>query len=251
MRAIALTCVLLLACSSARAASDIKVDCDVHSDYDFALTHKSVVFTRDSGLPKTVLMRQGRLFIDDAWVDVAPADRERLAAYERQARATMPLAARIGRDAATIAFTALGEVARGFSRDPARTDAKLEQARGDLDRALAHSISPTHFRSTDLGRGIGDAVASVVPRIVGDIVGDALHAALSGDTSRLGALDDLDSRIEAIVEPRARALERNAETLCRRLQALDRIESALEYRHDGKPLDLLQVKANGHRKRGG
>lgn len=249
MRTMALTSVLLLASGAAIAASDIHVDCDVHSDYDFALTQKSVVLTRSDGAPKTVLMRRGRLFIDDRWVDVSPADRERLAEYEREARAAMPLAAQIGRDAATIAFTALGEVARGFSRDPAATDARLGQARIELDRALARSISPTHFSSTALGDGIGDAVADVIPRVVGDIVAGALHAAFSGDTARLEALDDLDRRIEAIVEPRARALEGNAETLCRKLQALDGIDDALEYRHDGKPLDLLQVEAGDPAKR--
>lgn len=243
MRIVPLGCaLLLLACAGAAAGSDVNVDCDVHSDYDFALTSKSVILTRKDGAPKTVLMRQGRLFIDDRWVEVGAADRRWLADYERQARAMMPLAAKIGQDAADIAFTALGEVAKGFSLDPGATDAKLAQARADLDRSLARSVSATHFNSTELGKGIGEAVAGVVPRLMGDIVGGALRAALSGDSSRLERLDNLDARIEALVEPRARALERNAETLCSRMQALDRIDDALDYRHEGRPLDLLRVE---------
>src|SRR3546814_3046018 len=77
---------------------------------------------------------------------------------------------------------------------------------------------------------------------MGDIVGGALRAALSGDSSRLERLDDLDARIEALVEPRAKALERNAETLCSRMQVLDSIDDALDYRHEGRPLDLLRVE---------
>src|SRR3546814_15399160 len=77
---------------------------------------------------------------------------------------------------------------------------------------------------------------------MGDIVGGALRAALSGDSSRLERLDNLDARIEALVEPRAKALERNAETLCSRMQALDRIDDALEFRHEGRPLDLPRVE---------
>ncbi|MDN5782964.1 MAG: YggN family protein [Luteimonas sp.] len=248
MKMIVLGCALSLACGSALAAGNISVDCDVHSDYDFALTPKSVILTRKDGVPKTVLMRQGRLFIDDRWVDVSPADRDRLAEYERQARATMPLAAQIGQDAATIAFTALGEVAKGFSRDPAATEAKLKQARADLDRSLARSVSATHFNSAELGKGIGEAVSGVIPRVVGDIVGGALRAALGGDTEYLEQLDNLDARIDAVVEPRARALERNAETLCRNMQSLDRIDDALEYRHDGKPLELLRVEVKDRAK---
>lgn len=243
MRNVVLGCALMLVAGGALASDGIDVDCDVNSDYDFALTDKSVILTRGNGAPRTVLMRQGRLFVDDRWVDVSPADGKRLARYEREARAAMPLAAKIGRDAATIAFTALAEVARGFGSDPAETAKQLDQAEVELDRALARSVGPTRFSSTELGKGIGEAVSGVLPRLVGDIVGGALRAALTGNTRQLEQLDDLDARIDAIVEPRAQALERNAETLCLKLQDLDRIDDALEYRHEGKPLDLLRVRA--------
>jgi hypothetical protein len=246
MRTLILVGGLLFACGSA-AASDINVDCDVHSDYEFALTPKSVILTRTDGAPKTVLMRQGRLFVDDKWVAVSAADRDRLVEYEREARATMPLAQQIGRDAANIAFTALGEVAKGFSNDPDRTEARLEKARAELDRSLAGSVSATHFNSKDLGDGIGEAVGNVMPMVIGDIVGGAMRAAFSGDSERLERLDDLDRRVDAIVEPRAKALERNAETLCRKMRTLDALDNALEVRHAGKPLDLLRVEAGGRR----
>jgi DUF2884 family protein len=245
MRNMILAGALLLACGNAAASGrDVHVDCDVHSDYQFALTEKSVILTRKDGGPKTVLMRQGRLFVDDRWVPVSAGDRDRLISYEREARATMPLAQQIGRDAANIAFTALGEVAKGFSNDPAKTDATLRQARAELDRNLATSVSATHFNSADLGKGIGKAVSDVMPRVMGDIVGGAMRAAFSGDTERLERMDDLDSKIDAIVEPRAKALERNAEMLCQKMRALDDIDNALEYRQNGKPLDLLRVEAD-------
>src|SRR3546814_9854177 len=110
MRILPLGCALLLLASVGTASgSDVNVYCDVHSDYDFALTSMCLILIREDGAPKTVLMRQGRLFIDDRWVEVGAADRQRLSDYEREARAMMPLAAKIGQDAADIAFTALGE----------------------------------------------------------------------------------------------------------------------------------------------
>src|SRR5690606_4104954 len=96
--------------------------------------------------------------------------------------------------------------------------------------------------STALGQGIADAVTDAVPRLMGDIGGGALRAVLSGDRGGPGRLDGLDARIGALVEPRARALERKAETLCSRLQALDRIDDALDYRHEGRRLGLLRVE---------
>jgi hypothetical protein len=240
---------LLLVCGQVAAkGTNVDVNCDVDSDYDFTLTDRSVVFTRDSGKPRAVLMRQGRLFVDDQWVALNAADRGRIADYEREARAIMPLAQQVGREAADIAFTALGEVAVGFSNNPAETRRRLDDARKELDTRLARSVTATHYNSDDLGKGIGKAVSDVLPMVIGDIVGGALRAAFSGDTTRLQRLENLDKDIEARIEPRAEALERSAEGLCRRMQALDRIDNALQYRQaNGAPLDLLRVKASRNR----
>jgi hypothetical protein len=225
-------------------ASDVEIDtdCNVDSEYDFHLTERSVVFLRDSGSPRTVLMRQGKLFVDDRWVALAPEDADRIRAYEREARAVMPLAHQVGAEAAQIAFTAIGEVAAGFSADPERTRATLADARARLDAHLARAITPTRFDSDALGDGIGEAIAEVVPSLVGDVVGGAIGAAFSGDTARLERMQNLDAEIEALVEPRARALEKSANELCRRMESLDRIDDALAWRlPDGRPLDLLTV----------
>lgn len=239
MRGMVFASVLMLAATGANAR---EISCDVESDYDFALTGKSVIFTRESGPPKAILMRQGQLFVDDKWVTLSPADRDRVIAYERDARGVMPLAQQIGRDAADIAFTALGEVAAGFSNNPAQTRAKLARARVQLDARLARSVTPHHFNGDDIGEGIGAAVKDALPSLMGDIVGGAIRAAFGGDAAQLKRMENMDKLIEARVEPRAKALERNAELLCNKMEALDRIDNALEYRHNGKQLDLLEVR---------
>ena len=239
MRGMVLASFLILATTGANAG---EISCNVESDYDFALTGKSVIFTRESGTPKAILMRQGQLFVDDKWVALSPADRDRVIAYERDARGAMPLAQQIGRDAADIAFTALGEVAAGFSNNPVQTRAKLAKARVQLDARLARSVTPNHFNGDDIGEGIGAAVKDALPSLMGDIVGGAVRAAFGGDTAQLKRMENMDKLIEARVEPRAKALERNAELLCNKMEALDRIDNALEYRLNGKPLNLLEVR---------
>ena len=231
-----------------RAGNGINIDsdCNVESDYDFHLTERSVVFTRRTGTPSRVLMRDGRLFVDDAWVEVSAADRQRIRDYERGARDAMPLAQEIGREAAQIALTAVGEVAAGMSSDPERTRRKLDDARKRVDAQLVKSVNANSFSGEALGESIGEVIGEVVPMIIGDVVGGAVRAAFSGDTARLERLDGLDARIEAIVEPRAKALERSADELCRRMAALDAIDNALEYRlPGGAPLHLLDVRAGG------
>jgi hypothetical protein len=75
----------------------------------------------------------------------------------------MPLAQQIGRDAADIAFTTLGEVAAGLSSTPAETRALLDQARSKIDARLARSVTATRFNGDDLGKG--GMTAGVAPYI--------------------------------------------------------------------------------------
>jgi len=230
-----------------RRGIGIDARCDVESDYDFHLTERSVVFTRKAGSPHTVLVRDGRLFVDDRWVEVSAADSRRLRDYEREARATMPLAQDIGREASQIAFTAIGEVAAGFSRDPERTRQMLAQARDRVDARIAESVNANRFSGDELGQGIGGAIEEVMPTLLADIAGGAVStvvgAAFGARPERLRRLENLDAEIEALVQPRAKALERKAERLCRRMEALDAIDNALEYRlPDGRPLALLELK---------
>ncbi|WP_454828548.1 DUF2884 family protein [Pseudoxanthomonas wuyuanensis] len=239
-RCAAVATVPLLLAATAQAR---EISCSIESDYDLTINDRSVIFTRDSGQPKWVVLRQGRLFVDDSWVQLSSQDRTHIAEFERSARAAMPLAQEIGRDAADIAFVALGEVAAGFSSDPDRSRASLDKARKTVDARLASAIRANRFSSKDLGDGIGEAVAEVVPLLIGDIVGGAVSAAFSGDTERLKKMENLDKEIEARVEPRAKALEKRAERLCEALSELDRLDNALAYRlPGGGALDLLENK---------
>jgi hypothetical protein len=230
-----------LALCGAASAKDLR--CDVDSDYDLSITPKSVILTRDTGTPKAIVMRQGKLFVDDRWVALSAEDGKRIAEYEKQARATMPLAQQIGRDAADIAFTTLGEVASGLSANPAQTRAQLDKARRQIDTRLSRSVTANRFNGNDLGEGIAAAIGEVLPTVIGDIVGGAISAAFSGDSVRLERMNNIDKEIERRIEPRAKQLEQRAESLCRRMEALDAIDEALAYRlPDGGRLDLIDAK---------
>ncbi|HEY5852270.1 MAG TPA: DUF2884 family protein [Lysobacter sp.] len=233
---------LPVACAHA-AEMDVDVSCNMDSDYDLTIDERSVILTRDDGVPKAIVMRQGKLFVDDRWVTLGSADSQRIADFEKGARAAMPEAQAIGREAADIAFTVLGEVAAGFSGDPKAAQAQVAQARAKIDTRLARSVTATRFNGRDLGDGIGEAVAEVIPSMIGDIVSGALGAAFSGDASRLKRLENLDAQIEARVQPRAKALEQRADSLCRRMVELDRIDDALEFRLvNGQPLNLMEAR---------
>lgn len=237
-RAFALV-VLALACANV-AAKDVR--CRVESDYDLTLNSRSLILVRDAGTPKAIVMRQGRLFVDNAWITLGTEDVRRLAAFEQGTREAMPEAQALGRAAADIAFTALGQVAAGFSSDPKATRDKLNAARAKLDERLAGAVNAHRFDGRDLGHGIAAAVEEAIPDLIGDIVGGAISAAFAGDKTRLERMEHLDAEIEAAVMPRAAALEQRAAALCQRLEALDALDNALDYRMaDGQPLQLLRL----------
>lgn len=231
-----------LACGAAFANVKIDGGCEIDSPYQLTLNERSLILTRQDGAPKALVMRQGRLFVDDRWVELSAQDSRRLADFERGARAAMPEAQGIAREAADIALVALGEVAAKLGNHPDRTQAKVAQARKQLDAGLRDAIGPTHFSGKRLGDSIGKAVGEAVPLVIGDLVGGAVSAALSGDTQRFERLDNLDAQVEAAVQPRADVLERRSERLCQRMRELDTVEDALSYRFDGRPLDLLKVE---------
>jgi hypothetical protein len=85
--------------------------------------------------------------------------------------------------------------------------------------------------------------------MIGDIVGGAISAAFSGDGSRLKRMENIEVQIDAKVKPRAAALERRAEGLCRRLVELDGIDDSLEYRYEGRPLNLLRIEKDRRKAR--
>lgn len=243
MRRTLATLLLVSACAPALAQIEVSASCEVDSDYRFSLSERSAILIREQGTPARLVMRQGRLFVDDAWVALSDADRERLAAYEREARAAIPLARGIAHGAVEVAFAALSEVGIALGADAERSRAQLDAARERLDRRLAQAVGPTRYRPGEMGDAIAGAVRDVLPTLVGDLAGGAVRAALSGDAERLRRLETLDADIEARIRPRAEALERDADALCERMRRLDALDDALEYRlPDGRRLDLLQVR---------
>ena len=231
--------VLALACVNV-AAKDAR--CRVESDYELTLNPRSLVLVRDTGTPKAIVMRQGRMFVDNAWVNLDAEDTRRLAAFEQGTREAMPEARALGRAAGDIAFTALAQVAASFSSDPTATRSKLEAARKKLADRLAGAVTAHRFDGRDLGYDIAAVVRETIPDLIGDIVGGAISAAIAGDKSRLERMEQLDAEIEAAVMPRAAALGQGVAALCRRLEALDALDNALQYRlPDGQPLQLLRM----------
>ncbi|CAD7735315.1 hypothetical protein LMG31886_37490 [Xanthomonas hydrangeae] len=224
----------------ATAAKDLH--CEVSSDYDLTLNPRSLILIRESGTPQRLVLRQGALFVDDRWVALSADDRARLIQFERQTREVVPLAQQVGREAADIAVTALGEVAAGFSRTRETTRTQMANVREKIDTRLKQSFSKSQLTTIDIDDDIGAMVAELLPQLIGDVVAGAVQSALTGNDVQLRSLDGVEARIERLIEPQARALRPRAQQLCERVEALDGLDNALAYRlPSGEPLQLLRV----------
>ncbi|MEG8128400.1 YggN family protein [Xanthomonas hortorum pv. gardneri] len=208
----------------AAAAEDLH--CEVSSDYDLTLNSRSLILIRESGTPQRLVMRQGALFVDDRWVALSADDRARLIQFERQTRDVVPLAQEVGREAADIAVTALGEVAAGFSRTPEATRTQMANVREKIDTRLKQSFSKSQLTTIDIDDDIGAMGAERLPQRCGDVVAGAVQSARTGNDVQLRSLDGVEARIERLIEPQARALRPRAQQLCGRVEARDGWDNA-------------------------
>lgn len=164
----------LLSGAGVAAAKDQDLHCEVSSDYDLTLNARSLILIRESGTPQRLVMRQGALFVEDRWVALSADDRARLVQFERQTREVVPLAQAVGREAADIAVTAVGEVAAGFSRSPDATRAQLANVREKIDVRLKQSFGKSQLTPIDIDDDIGALVAELLPQLIGDVVAGAV-----------------------------------------------------------------------------
>ena len=249
MKHVAALLLLSLAAAGAQAhphGKDKHLECEIRSDYQMHMHGKAFVFTSRTNDVSHVAIGGGRLFVNGDEVRLSAQDRAQIRRYEAELNRMVPKIQHVVAEATDIAFTALTEVARGFSGDGGQvTLAKLERAHREVRADLARK--PVMFNSDDVGeRIIKPLISEYVPVIAGNAVGTTLAVAFSGDEREIEEferkMERMGNQIERKVERRAEALEPMVESLCASTRELDRIEQGLARRlEDGERLDLLRT----------
>jgi len=215
------------------------------SQYSIRLTPQALLFFRDGGIPSTVEMRRGELTVDGKQLDLSDADHRRIAEYEATIRALVPQVKAIARDAADIAYTAVGEVANSFAGDGSALRAKLERMHAEVRARIDASFDSKPWNEKEFGNVVESAVTELVPALVGELVGVAVKAALAGDEAVAADIEKRANRIEAEIEQRvetqARQIEARVEALCPTVAKLAQLEADLDVRlPGGGRIDLIQ-----------
>jgi hypothetical protein len=256
---LALTLAAGMALAGSAQAHDIQIhdgQCGYSTDYDVRVTQDGIDFSRDAGHPDKIFMHDGHLRIDGRDVTVSPADANRLRDYEGQVRLLLPEVADIAREGVNIGFAAMRAVLLTFAENDderhamvGRLDANHRLALARIDDGLGKGVWKQH----DMDDVIEGSIQESVSDLVGKVTGAAVKAALSGDQSKVAALEaraeSLDHSIDKEVNARADLLDKRADALCPRLGALDSLQQQFQFRlQDGSPLRLLIRDKDNHKK---
>lgn len=249
----------LTLCASVHA-HDVQVhdgQCGYSTAYDVQVMSNGIGFHRDDGRPFDVFMHDGHLRVDGREVAVNGDDAARLRDYEQQVRQLLPEVAGIAREGVNIGFAAMRTVMMTFGENDderrrmlGRLDDNHKLALARIDDGLGKGV----WKSDDMQEVVEKSVESSVSELVSTVAGQAVTAALSGDQSKVAALqaraDSLDQSIDREVNKRADALSKRADALCPRLGSLDALQRQFQFRlQDGSRLQLLAYDNQGNNKK--
>ncbi len=239
-----------MALGGAAQAHDIHINdgnCGYSTDFDVRVMPGGIDFQRTGGRPAHVFMHDGQLRADGRDVVVSADDAARLRAYETQVRVLLPEVAGIAREGVNIGFAAMRTVLLTFAENNderqdmvGRLDQNHRLALARIDDGLGKGVWKQH----DMDDVIEGSIQSSVSDLVGKVTGAAVKAALSGDQSKVAALEaranSLDATIDKEVNARADQLDQRAAALCPRLTSLDQLQQQMQFRlQDGSRLSLL------------
>lgn len=230
------------------------VQCTIDTEYDVRVDDAGIEFTRDKGQPAEVFMHDGHLRVDHRDLAVSADDAARLRSYEGTVRELLPEIAGIAREGLDIGFSAMTTVAATFAEDGHDRDrlmAKLKRSRAGAMRQIDAGLGSGVWRQHDMGDLMEGGLQDAVSELVGTVTAGAVKAALSGDQTRVAALearaDSLEKTIDKQVNARADQLEVRAQALCPKLATLEQLQQQFQFRlPDGSPLRLVEQDADGH-----
>lgn len=221
--------------------------CGFSTRYDVHVNALGIAFDHAGGKPASVFMHDGHLRVEGQPLAVSSADAERLRQYENQVRALLPEVAGIVREGLDIGFSAMTTVATTFAENGEERSELLDRLNRKHAAALKQvdqGIGAGVWKQHDMAGVIEDGVQSAVSEMAGTVTANAVKAALSGDESKVAALqaraDSLEKTIDREVDARADRLGERAEALCPRLTALEQLQQQFQFRlGDGSRLQLL------------
>lgn len=223
------------------------LSCAFNSAYDIQVQAGGIAFTRNSGAPARIFMHDGALQVDDHHVTVSAADAARLRDYETQVRELVPAVAAIERDGVEVGYSALTTVVATLAENGDERTRLLQELRERHNEAVQH-IDSTLGHGLWTADGVddlfGEHLQNTVEDLVSNVTADVVKGALSGDSSRLAALQARTGALQATLDKAVHApadeLGQRAEALCPHFSRLEQLQQQFQFRlPNGERLQLI------------
>ncbi|MGH8618159.1 MAG: DUF2884 family protein [Burkholderiales bacterium] len=241
--------IVLATMGAAGTAAAAEPACTVRSRYDMTVTDAALVFERTAAPGQHLEMQTGRLAANGALVELGLADRNRIAAFETNARTLVPQLRALAQRGVDLGVAAIREEAAATSPKSAtnvQLNARLDARARTLKARIAASNSSKDWRGPAVKRYMAEAMTDVVPLIGGDLAQQALEAALRGDLAAAAAIKGKAERVrpslEARIQRKLETLQPEVDRLCPALRQLDTLESGMAATlPDGSRLNLVDI----------
>jgi len=249
MRRLALATALLALPPLAAGADTLKspelssTQCGVGTDYDVLVDGGGIWLRQHDAAPREIVFHDGQLSIDGHMQAVSDADAQRLRVLEAGVRQLMPAVTGIANESVGISFDVL-DIVHG-SLTGKFDSRKVRGLRKDAERFVASTIGRGRWEQELFDEGFEQHVEEAAESLTGSITRGLLWTMLTGGEERMEKRSErIEAELEPRIEARARALEQHAQSLCTQVLALDRVQSALEFRYNGQPLRMMQVSGD-------
>jgi len=249
MRATTLTAALLALLPMAGQAANpnpqrLSADqCGIETDYDVLVDGGGIWLHRDTASLREIVFHDGQLSVDGRLQDVSVDDAQRLRALEAGVRQLMPAVTGIATESVGISFDTLDAVYEGLTGHA--NSRKVRKLRKKAERFVDQTIGRGRWEQDLFNEGFEARVQDAAQSLSGSIARSILWSVFTGGGDKLDArADQLDEELDKRLEARAVALEQHARSLCTQVQALDRLQSALEFRFQGQPLQMMRVSSD-------
>lgn len=222
-------------------APDLSADqCGVSTDYNVLVDGGGIWLRRDALPMREIVFHDGQLSIDNHMQTVSAADAQRLRALENGVRQLMPAVTGIARESVGISFDTLDAVYAALTGD--KNSRKVRKLRREAERFVDSTIGRGRWEQDLFDEGFDARVEEAAESLSGSIARSVLWVVFTGGEDKLERrTDKLDAELEQRLQGRTRALEQHALSLCAQVQALDRLQSALEFRLQGQALQMMRV----------
>lgn len=220
--------------------------CSVESAYGLQVDARGIHLEADDDQvsPRRVRFRDGVLHVDGALQPLSADDAQRLREIEAGTRALLPEIAGITREAVGIAFDTLGSVNAALTGNQ-RQAREFERLRGRALARVDETLGRGHWNPATFGDEFeAEIEAAAEAMAAGFTPRRAIWMVLTGGVGRMERrMEKMEVELERSIAARETTLERHASAVCGRLEGLEALQQAMQFRlDDGRALRVFEYR---------